>query len=251
MVHKKYSTSFLFLLLLWMVGAVPAFAQLRSRTADEWVERLERDSRLAGLKIPEVIERLRLKPGHLVADIGAGSGLFSRPLAAAVSPGGRVYAVEVDPGLIEHLTKSTQDAGIKNLEPVLGEFDEPKLPTQRLDLAFFHDVLHHIEHRQLYLKTLAGYLKLEGRVAIIDMNNEHPDSPHRDHPDVQVTAAQIKEWMAAAGFRLAEEYYLFERKYFLVFERADPAADHSITGQNSKLHPTVEELVDAAAGCIF
>ena len=98
---------------------------------------------------------------------------------------------------------------------------------------------------------LTAYLKLEGRVAIIDMNNEHPDSPHRDHPDVQVTAAQIKEWMAAAGFRLAEEYYLFERKYFLVFERADPAADHSITGQNSKLHPTVEELVDAAAGCIF
>ena len=220
MVHKKYSTSFLFLLLLWMVGSVPALAQLRSHTADEWVESLERESRLAGLKILEVIERLRLKPGHLVADIGAGSGLFSRAFSAAVSPGGRVYAVDVDPGLIEHLRKSTQDAGIENLEPVLGEFDDPKLPTDQLDLAFFHDVLHHIEHRQLYLKTLSGYLKLEGRVAIIEQNNEHPDAPHRDHPDAQVTAAEIKAWMAAAGFRLAEEYYLFEEKYFLVFERA-------------------------------
>ena len=162
MVNKKYSTSFLFLLLLWMVGTAGAFAQLRSRPADEWIKRLERDSRMAGLKIPEVIERLRLKPGNLVADIGAGSGLSSRALAAALSPGGRVYAVEVDPGFIEHLKKTTQDAGIENLEPVLGEFDDPKLPTKQLDLAFFNDVLHHIEHRQLYLKTLSGYLKLEG-----------------------------------------------------------------------------------------
>ena len=66
----------------------------------------------------------------------------------------------------------------------------------------------------------SGDLKLEGRVAISDINNEHPEAPHRDHPDVQVTAADIKAWMAAAGFRLAEEYYLFEKKYFLVFERA-------------------------------
>lgn len=211
---------FCFFVVVWVCGSSPVFSQLRSRPAEEWIPRLERDERIAGLKIPEVIERLRLKPGQVVADIGAGSGLFSRPFATAVSPGGRVYAVEVDPGFIEYLNEKSEELGIENLHAVLGDYDDPKIPV-RIDLAFFHDVLHHIENRGQYLKTLAGYLKPEGRVAVIDLIKDHPDAPHRDDPEVQISAKQVTEWMEAAGFRLAEEYHLFDRKFFLVFERAE------------------------------
>ena len=101
---------------------------------------------------------------------------------------------------------------------MLGEFEDPNLPTP-VDVAFFHDVLHHIEKRQAYLKTLATYVKPDGRVVVIDLIFDRPDGPHRNQPEMHITQEQVRRWMAAAGFPVMQEIDLFDEKFFVVFSR--------------------------------
>jgi len=137
------------------VGAlapVPAYAQLGSRSAGEWMKTLDSSDRIQGLKIAEVVDALGLAPGQVAADIGAGTGAFTLPLARAVRPGGTALAVEVDQQLLEHLAETAIEQGVANVVTVHGEFDDPLLGGV-VDLAFIHDVLHHIENREVYLKN--------------------------------------------------------------------------------------------------
>ena len=187
--------------------------QLGSKPAKEWIKSLERPERLAKLKADEIMARLELKPGDLVADIGAGSGVYSWPLARAVASGGTLYAVEVDKGFLDFIREGAQKRGLDNVFPVLGEFTDPKLPVRNLDLAYFHNVLHHIEGRQAYLETLSGYLKPNARIVIIDLIEGHKE------PEMKMTLDQVKDWMAAIGFRMTGEYSVFEDRFFAVFSR--------------------------------
>lgn len=196
-------------------------AQLAARKADEWVTTLEGPQRVATQKIDEVLSKLALKPGMVVADIGAGSGLFSRPLAKAVAPAGKVYAVDVQQDLLDYINKRDKDENIRNVQTVLGEFNDPKLPARDVDLAFINDVLHHIQNRTVYLKALGGYIKLNGRIAIIEMNKNDPNTPHKSQPELLVGREEIQQWMSDAGFKLVQEHPdLFPgTKWFLVFAR--------------------------------
>jgi len=213
-------------LIAWLIvwsGVVAAQAQLGSRDSKEWIERLESPERIAGLKIDEVISRLNLKPGMIVADIGAGTGVFSRPFARAVAPGGRVFAVDIDQGLLDYAAQRAQQENIEDLEPVLGKFDDPNLPIHAIDLVFFHDVLHHIEHRETYLKALATYIRPAGRIALIEMDEHAPQTPHRDQKELVLSRAQVDQWMAALGFHPVEEFDLFEgKKWFVIYQREVP-----------------------------
>jgi ubiquinone/menaquinone biosynthesis C-methylase UbiE len=202
-------------------GSIDSRAQLAPKKADEWVTTLEGPQRVATQKIPEVLAKLRLKPGMVVADIGAGSGLFSRPLAKAVAPSGKVYAVDIQQDLLDYIGKRDQEENIRNVQTVLGEYDDPKLPARNVDLAFINDVLHHIQHRAQYLKALATYLKPSGRLAIIEMDKNDPNTPHKNQPELLVSREEIVKWMSDAGFKLVEDHPdLFPgTKWFLVFGR--------------------------------
>ena len=166
------------------------------------------------MKISEVVAALKLKPGMLVADIGAGAGVFSLPLARAVRPGGKLYAVEVDEKLLEHIVELGTEQGVTNIDPVFGEYDDPLLPPG-VDLAFIHDVLHHIEKREVYLKNLAGYLKPGGRIAVIDF--KPGAGGHREDAKMQLGQEQVTAMMATVGLKPAEEVKLFEDKWFVIF----------------------------------
>ena len=205
-------------LLVLVVGLSEASAQLGSRSADDWAAVLDREQRVSGLKIEEVVSRLKLKPGDVVADIGAGTGVFSGPLAQAVAPTGTLLAVDIDQGLLDHIAQRAREEKVTNIQPVLGEFDDPNLPT-RVDVAFFHDVLHHIEHRQAYLKKLATYVEPDGRVVVIDMIFDRPDGPHRNQPEMHISQEQVRSWMVSAGFPVMQEIDLFDDKFFVVFRR--------------------------------
>jgi len=195
--------------------AKPASAQLAGRTPEEWIKTLESPQRVAGLKVQETIAALKLKPGMVVADIGAGTGVFSLPFGSAVKPGGKVYAVDIEKGLIDHIDEKATEVGMTNyVQGVLGEFDDPNLPDN-VDLAFINDVLHHIEHRELYLKNLAGYLKPGGRIAVIDFKPE--GGGHRNQPELQTKLEDVTKWMAAAGLKPLETVNLFEDKWFVIF----------------------------------
>jgi len=207
--------------LMLVGGAMNSQAQLASRKADEWVTTLEGPQRIATQKIDPVLSKLDLKPGMVVADIGAGSGLFSRPLAKAAAPGGKVYAVDIQQDLLDHINQRDKEENIGNIQTVLGGYDDPKLPASNVDLAFINDVLHHIQHRAVYLKALGTYIKPDGRIAIIEMDKNDPKTSHRNQPELLVAREEILQWMSDAGFRLVQEHPdLFPgTKLFLVFGR--------------------------------
>lgn len=195
----------------------PAAAQLGAHSTEQWLKTLDSANRVAKLKIDGVLAALQVEPGSVVADIGAGSGVFTLPLAAAVSPSGKVYAVDVEPGLVAHITRKAKEQKAENVQAVLGRFTDPNLPAREVDLAFICDVLHHIENRAEYLKNLAPYLKAAGRIAVIDFYPEL--GPHKNDRALQVTADETKGWMAAAGFKPIAEHRLYEDKWFVVYAR--------------------------------
>jgi arsenite methyltransferase len=201
-----------------IAGVLPEVvdAQLASRPAAEWMKTLESPERIASLRTDDVIGRLKLKAGDVVADLGAGSGLFAFPLARAVGSG-RVYAVELDEGFLTHIRDKAKTESVTNIVPVLGKFTDPSLPARDVEVAFFHDVLHHVENRSEYIKSVAGYVRPGGRIAVIEFNPG--DSPHKDQPTLVVSKEQTAAWMAEAGFVPADDVPMFADKWFVVYRR--------------------------------
>jgi ubiquinone/menaquinone biosynthesis C-methylase UbiE len=199
------------LLLLANIAWTNASAQLQQRPAEDYIASMEKPDRV--LKIDEVIQKLQLKPGDIVADIGSGSGSFSIPMAKAIAPNGILYAVDIDQKMLDYVADKARKEGVTNLRTVLGEYDDPKLPVKDVDVAFFHRVLHMIEHRQIYLNTTAKYLKPDGRIVVIDKNREDSDNW------MWLSQSDVDTWMAALSFYPAEHYAVFDDRYFVVYQR--------------------------------
>jgi len=200
-------------------GASPLSAQLGSRPAEEWALTLESGRRMEALEIEEVVAQIGLQPGELVADIGAGTGIFSVPLARAVSPGGRVLSVEVDAGFLPLIASKARQANLENIQPVLGQFGDPRLPRGDVDVAFMHDVLHHIEQRAAYVRRLASYLKPGGRIVVVDYDMNVPGVPHSNQPEMLISPDQVTGWMRAAGLTLTRRVEMFDDKFFVIYTK--------------------------------
>jgi arsenite methyltransferase len=210
--------------LWWAAAALACIAttgvsarQLAPKPAEDWTARLERPDRVASLKIDYIIASLGLKPGQTVADIGAGPGVLSVPIAQAVAPAGKVYAEDIDAGFFPHIKQKAAAAKVTNITTVLGAPSDPKLPTRDVDVVLFHDVLHHIEDRAGFLKAVAKYVKPDGRIAVVELP---PTGSHKDEPALIVTKDQVKEWMAAAGFKPVQEFDGLTDKWFIVYGRS-------------------------------
>jgi ubiquinone/menaquinone biosynthesis C-methylase UbiE len=205
--------------LLVTAGAFPLSAQLGARPADQWALTLESGRRMESLEIEEVVDQIGLEPGQLVADIGAGTGIFSVPLARAVRPGGRVFSVEVDPGFLPLIRAKAGQGNVDNIQPVLGQFEDPRLPRGDMDVVFFHDVLHHIQGRAEYLQAVAGYVKPGGRVVVVDYDSNVPGVPHSNQPEMLINPDQVDGWLRAAGFELSREVGMFDDKFFVIYTK--------------------------------
>ena len=165
---------------------------------------MESESRVSGLQVTQVIETLRLKPGQFVADIGAGTGLFSRPMAQKIAPGGMLYAVDINPILLEEIDERNQEIGINNIKTVIASEHDPRIP-ETVDLIFMCATFHKIENKVGYLKTLRMYLKPEGRIAIVDLLESHPFPSSNKY-----SVGELKKWMKAAGYELLEKHDFLE-----------------------------------------
>ena len=199
------------------VAVVPAvYAQRASRPADDWIATLEAPDRIAGLRIPDVVAGMKLRPGDVVADLGAGSGPFVVPLSKAVSAKGKVLAVEIDRNFFPHIQQKAKAAGVANVQTIAGEPTDAKLP-EPVDVALLHDVLHHIENPPAYFKSLAKYLKPASRIVIVDYLAKQ--GPHRDDPSLQVGKEDAAKLLAAIGFRPVEDVAMFPDKYFVIYGR--------------------------------
>jgi ubiquinone/menaquinone biosynthesis C-methylase UbiE len=200
------------LLLLLFVASARVTAQQPNPEA--YARTLEGPERVARMQVPRVVESLGIKPGDRVADIGSGSGLFTRPIATAAGPKGLAYAVDIDPGLLKVVERSAQDAKIENIRTVLAATDDPRLP-EPVDLAFICDALHHIGNQGPYMKTLNKYVKPGGRVAVIDFSERWPAG----HESMRFTSQQLDAWMKDAGFSRETSYDWLDNSFFIVYRK--------------------------------
>lgn len=201
-------------LLICSVTAVAQQPQGQSRgerPAEEYIKLLESERRVENLQVPKVIETLKIKPNHKIADIGSGSGLFTRPLAKHVNKG-KVYAVDIDQKLLDHVAKTSTDEKLTNVKTILGAEDDPKLP-EPVDLIVIIDTMHHIANQPTYVKTLKKYLRKNGRIAIIDFSKTWPAG----HEKMIYKVEDLDGWMKAAGYKQVEKYEFLDNNFFLVY----------------------------------
>lgn len=184
----------------------------------EWVERFERPGRELYDRREEIVARLKLKPGMSVADIGAGTGLFTRLFARAVKPG-RVYAVDIAKKFVDTIVRDARARGLANIVGVVNDQTGARLPKASIDLAFLADTYHHFEQPQAMLRSIRGALRPGGRLVVIDFRREPGRSSAWVMGHVRADQATVVEEIQAAGFKLMREEDLLRENYFLVFSR--------------------------------
>jgi predicted methyltransferase len=180
---------------------------------------LERPGREEEQRPDEVIRTMGLRDGHVVADLGCGSGYFARRMARAVAPTGRVYAVDVQPQMIDILKRRAEAEGLANVVPVLGESDDPKLAPVSLDWILLVDVYHELQEPKAMLARMREALKPTGRVALVEYRLEGTTALHIREEHRMSPRQVLAEW-EPAGFRLTARHEFLPTQHFFVFEKA-------------------------------
>ena len=166
----------------------------------------------------QVVRALALAPGDRVADLGPGDGYFLPYLSEAVGPQGRVYAVEVDANRILDLTARVEERGLRNVELVLGDPDDPRLPDGRIDLALVVNAFRRIEDRPAYLARLRDALRPSGRVALIEPDPELEGVLRWLVDGEQASSrAALRREMRAVGYAPAASFSFLPAQVFEVF----------------------------------
>ena len=161
--------------------------------------RLDAPERILWLPPSEVVDTLALKPGEVIADVGAGTGYFSIPMARAILPGGRVYAVDVQQEMLSLLKKKLGQHFLTNLELVHADAITTKLPGASIDLVFMANVWHEFDARNAVLRESIRILKPSGRIAILDWR---PDVEPEYGPPLEhrLSASEAKAELTIEGF---------------------------------------------------
>lgn len=189
-------------------------AHVMGHQAADWLERPERDEEEHTEKL---VEQLKIQPGDALADIGAGTGYFTRRLARKTGPTGTVFAVDIQPEMLDLLTNRMSQAGIGNVKPVLGTISDPKLPAASVDLALMVDVYHEFDYPWEMMSSIIRALKPEGRVVFVEFRGEDPNVPikllHK------MTEAQVKKEMAVLPLEWVETIGVLPRQHIIVFRK--------------------------------
>jgi ubiquinone/menaquinone biosynthesis C-methylase UbiE len=182
---------------------------------EHWTKVFDDPGRDAWQRPDEIVRALGLRPGATVADLGAGTGYFSRRLAAAVGPDGVVFAVDTEPNLVVHLRARAEREGTANVIPILASAANPRLPPASCDVVLIVDTYHHIDDRLVYLRGLRRVLRSGGRVVVVDWHKRPlPVGPPPEH---KLDRAVVVDEMIRSGFRLADEPDVLPYQYLLIF----------------------------------
>ncbi len=179
----------------------------------EWLTRPER---IAEEDPERLIAALHLRPGMVVADIGAGVGYHTWRMAPLVAPNGRIVATDIQPQMLADLERNVRARGLANVSTALSGDGETGLPSDAIDLALMVDVYHELSQPARFLADLRRALRPQGRLALVEFRAEDPKVPIR--PEHRMTAAQATAEMAAAGFCLVGRDDTLPWQHLLVFE---------------------------------
>jgi len=183
-----------------------------------WLERPERERQE---RTDLLISRLPLSPGDVVADVGAGTGYFSIPIAARV-PKGRVLAVDIQQEMLDIIEARKRDGAPANIEPVLGTITDPKLPSNGVDLILIVDAYHEFSHPYEMGTAMADALKPGGQLILIEYRAEDSRVPIK--PLHKMSEQQAIEEMRAIGLKHLRTEDFLPQQHFLVFEK--PSQDN-------------------------
>ena len=185
-----------------------------------WVGVFERPGREIYDRRLAILAATGAGPGMEIADIGAGTGLFTLLFADKVGPAGRVFAVDISEVFIENIVRRARQRGLSNVQGVVNEPRDVMLAPASVDMAFVCDTYHHFEYPQEILDTIRRALRPGGSLVIIDFRKIPGISTRWFMNHVRADRASVIREIEAAGFRLAEELDLLKTNYFLRFEKS-------------------------------
>ncbi len=227
-VSRRLAAGFGLIILAFSVGSLPGQEKsvrpginnaFENPDVKEYVGKFEVESREIYAQRKGIVAACRLKPGMAVADIGAGTGLFTRLFAKEVGPTGKVYAVDIAPRFIAHIEKTCKAEGIQNVVGVVCKKDSVELPAGTIDLAFICDTYHHFEFPTRTLRTIHQALRPHGQLVLIDFHRIEGKSSEwilwHVRAGQEVFSREIKD----SGFKQVEEKTLLKDNYFLRFEK--------------------------------
>ena len=187
----------------------------------KYIETFEGESREIFALRKEIVAACKLKPGMAVADVGAGTGLFTRLFAKEVGDKGKVYAVDIAAKFLEHINKTCKDTGIANVQTVLCTDKSVELPPGSVDMAFICDVYHHFEFPYRTLDTIHKALKPGGQLVVIDFIRIEGKSSAFIMGHVRAGQEVFTKEILASGFKAVGEEQLLKENYFVRFEKVE------------------------------
>lgn len=180
----------------------------------DWLTRSSRERE----EHPSVaLDEIGIANGSTVADIGAGVGFYTMKLAQRVGPTGRVYAEDIQPGMIDILKQNLAKAGLRNVIPIVGTESDPKLPVASIDIELLVDVYHEFSKPREMLRKLRDSLKPNGKLVLLEYRAEDPNVPIR--PEHKMTVDQVKAELEPEGFRLERRSEKLPRQHILIFAK--------------------------------
>ncbi len=196
----------------------------RDPDVNRFEKTFEGESREIFVHRQKILETCRLKPGMVVADIGAGTGLFTRMMAKEVGTQGQVFAVDISSKFLEHIQKTSREAGLKNVSPVLCNMDSVDLPPNSIDVAFVCDTYHHFEFPFRTLDTIHRALKPGGKLIVVDFIRIPGKSREWILGHVRAGQEVVEKEITSIGFKKEEEMKnILEENYIVVFTKPTQA----------------------------
>lgn len=180
---------------------------------ERYLGKLEAPDRDAWQRPDEVIAALGLQPGDVACDVGAGPGYLALRMARAVGPSGAVYAIDVDPRMIEVIGRRIRDSGLDHVHPILAPSGRGALPPRCCRAILVVNAFHHFPDGAAYLKRLAGRLTPGGRIVIVDfLRKKLPVGPPPEH---KLSRAAVAAEAHRAGLEVVRERRFLPYQYFL------------------------------------
>ncbi len=188
----------------------------------QFTERFEIESREVFAQREAILKAIKLKPTDVVADIGAGTGLFTRLFATNLGPEGRVIAVDIAQKFLDHIEVTCREGGIRNVETLLCKDDSTELPPESVDVAYICDTYHHFEFPIKTMTSLRKAMKPGGRVIVVDFKRIEGESTEWTINHVRAGQEVFEKEIIEAGFKKVDEIKdLLKENYMVVFEVDD------------------------------
>jgi ubiquinone/menaquinone biosynthesis C-methylase UbiE len=223
--------NFIFQTLIWIVLPACLLAQeksvrpgindtFRDPNVSEYIEKFEIESREVFAKRAEIVAACKIAKGSSVADIGAGTGVFTRQFSDAVGAKGQVFAIDIAQSFLDHIDKTNRETDRKNVQTILCTAEETKLLPDTVDVVFICDTYHHFEFPQKTMTSAHAALKPGGRVYVIDFKRIEGASSDWTLKHVRAGQEVFEAEILACGFKkVGEHSKLLKENYFIEFEK--------------------------------